>query len=339
MQTLVTVFLGLLLFAANTAGAAQAELENFTVSSQAIPITVELDAVIEAVDAATLAAQTSGRVLKLYYDVNDFVEKDSVILEITSTQQSASYASANAQLSRAIAQNNEAQRQWQRLQKLYPQGAVSKGQLDQAETEAKAAQSAVHAANAALIQAKETLDYTVIRAPFSGIVTQRHVQLGETISQGQPLYSGYSLENMRAIAHIPQRYLDVINSDTQFFVTLAGQTELQSNNFTIFRHADPQSHSFKIRLNLPTDNAVMYPGSWAKLGFSYGQRQQIWVPRSTVLELNELSAVYLKTSQGYRLNQVRLADTNADQVQVLSGLENGDVIALSAYQAMLDKEQ
>ncbi|WP_432460366.1 MULTISPECIES: efflux RND transporter periplasmic adaptor subunit [unclassified Agarivorans] len=340
MQSLATVFFtGLLTFAANTVDAAPADLETVTVSSAMTPIHVELDAVIEAVDAATLAAQTSGRVLSLYYDVNDFVEKDAIILEITSTQQSAAYAAANAQLSSAIAQNNEAQRQWLRLQKLYPQGAVSKGQLDLAETEAKAATSAVKAAKAALVQAKETLDYTVVKAPFSGVVTERHVQLGETISQGQALYSGYSLEHMRAVANVPQRYLDVINNQTLFSLIIDGQNPIQSKDFILFSHADQQSHTFKIRLNLPTERANIYPGSWAKLSFSYGWREQIWIPQSAVLQLNELSAVYLKTAKGFSLNQVRLGERKQQQVQVLSGLQENDQIALSAYQAMLDGEQ
>ncbi|GGB13044.1 efflux RND transporter periplasmic adaptor subunit [Agarivorans gilvus] len=337
MQGLLITLTALLMLAANPLQAQSNAEQSITVSAQTRPITVELDAVIEAVDAATLAAQTSGRVLNLYYDVNDFVEKDAVILEITRTQQSAAYAAAEAQLNQATAKNIEAQRHWQRLAKLYPQGAISKGQLDQAEADAKAAASAVNAAKASLIQAKETLDYTVVKAPFSGVVTQRHIHRGETISVGQALYSGYSLENMRAVANIPQRYLAMINSDTLFSLEQNGQM-LQSQDYTLFSHADPQSHSFKIRLNLPNQAYQLYPGTWAKLSFSYGQRQQIWIPHSAVVQRNELSAVYRKTEQGYQLSQVRLGKVQGEQIQVLAGLEEGDEIALSAYQTLLNKE-
>lgn len=337
MQALLISLTALLVLSSAPIQAQSKAEQSIIVERQTRPIEVELDAVIEAVDAATLAAQTSGRVLNLYYDVNDFVEKDAVILEITRTQQSAGYAAAEAQLKQATAKSIDAQRHWQRLAKLYPQGAVAQGQLDQAEANAKAAASAVKAAEAMLIQAKETLDYTVVKAPFSGVVTQRHIDRGETINVGQPLYSGYSLENMRAVANIPQRYLPMINSNTVFTLEQNGQM-LQSQDYTLFSHADQQSHSFKIRLNLPNQAYQLYPGTWAKLSFSYGQRQQIWIPHSAVVQRNELSAVYRKTEQGFQLSQVRLGKVQGEQIQVLAGLEQGDEIALSAYQTLLNKE-
>ena len=83
MQGLLITLTALLMLAANPLQAQSNAEQSITVSAQTRPITVELDAVIEAVDAATLAAKTPGRVLNLYYDVNDFVEKDAIILEIT----------------------------------------------------------------------------------------------------------------------------------------------------------------------------------------------------------------------------------------------------------------
>ncbi len=155
--------------------------ERFTVKTESIPQVVGLDGVVQPVNQGSLAAQTSGRVVGLYVDVNDFV-KDQVLLEISAVQQSAALDAAQAQLASATAQNREAQAQLNRYRQLFPKGAISKEQMDSAEARARSADAPVKSAQAAVEQAKESLGYTNITAPYDGIVTQRMVELGETIA-------------------------------------------------------------------------------------------------------------------------------------------------------------
>lgn len=130
-----------------------------------------LDATIEAVDQATLSAQL---------------------------------AVAEAEVLRTQTLYNESRLTYQRYKKLFPQGAISKGQLEQAEAAAKTNQQLVRAAQTNLKQAQESLDYTVIKAPYSGVVTERFVEVGETINPGDLLFSGMLLSKLRAVAEIPQ---------------------------------------------------------------------------------------------------------------------------------------
>ena len=310
----------------------------FSVKSALSEQVVVLDATIEAVNKATLSAQTSGRVRQIYFDTNDYVEQGSVLLEITDTEQGALLAVAESELLRTRALYNESMLTYQRYKKLFPKGAISQGQLDQAEAAAKTNKQLTMAAQANLNKAKQSLDYTIIKAPYSGVVTERHIEIGETITPGQPLFSGMSLEKLRAVTEIPQRHLEALRKNSQFIITLNGGKQLFSDKVTLFNYADLQSHAFKVRIELPETDQLLLPGMWVKAQFISGYRQSIFIPSSAVLNNNELNAVYRESEGKALLTQVRLGKTDEGYVEVLAGLQDGDLISIDAYKKLLQLE-
>ena len=295
---------------------------------------VTLDATITAVDQATLSAQTSGRVSKINFDTNDYVEQGSVLLEITSKEQGAQLAVAEADVLRTQALYNESRLTYQRYKKLFPKGAISQGQLDQAEAAANTNKQLFRAAQANLKRAQESLDYTIIKAPYSGVVSKRHVEIGETINPGQPLFSGMSLKKLRAVTEIPQRYLQALRDNPEFIITLANGKQLLSREITLFNYADQQSHAFKVRIDLPESKELILPGMWVKAQFVSGKRQTISIPKSAVLTINELTAVYRESNGKAVLTQVRLGKEEDGYVEVLAGLLEGEQIHIDAYQKL-----
>ncbi|MFN7213961.1 MAG: efflux RND transporter periplasmic adaptor subunit, partial [Lysobacteraceae bacterium] len=155
------------------------------------------DGVVQAVNQATLAAQTAGRVVELPFDVNDVVKAGDVVVRFTDVEQRSGRAQAEAALRAARAQAAEADADQRRIADLAARQLVARSQLDQATARRDAARAALAAAEAGVKQAGEQVDYTVVRAPYSGLVTQRHVEIGETVAPGQPLVSGLSLGQLR----------------------------------------------------------------------------------------------------------------------------------------------
>ena len=337
-MTSISRVLFLLLALASTQVQA-ASVETIEVLTKPYANWVTLDATIEAVKAATVSAQTSGRIVKLNYDVNDVVPEGAALLEITSKEQGAELASFEADLAKARALNVEALAQYKRYKELFPQGAISKGAMDEATANAKATEQAVTAAQARVIKASESLKYTVVSAPFSGVVTERFVELGETVSPGQALLSGFSASQMRAITQVPQRYINQLKNSPEFLVRLSDGREFTSTDLTIFSFADPVSHSYQVRINLPENEANLQPGTWAKASFKNGDREKIQLPASALLTMNELSSVYLKQGEAFVLTQVRVTEPLDGEVEVLAGLKSGDKVAVDAYQVLLSKKQ
>lgn len=312
-----------------------ADVSTYIIEKQTVPSLLTLDGMVEAVNQGTVAAQTSGRVIGINVDVNDQAKKGDVLLEISKTEQTAALDGANANLSSAIARNDDAQSQLKRFKQLFPKGAISRQQMDSAIANAKSASAAVTAARAAVKRAKESLGYTNILAPYEGIVTQRHVELGETVSVGMPLFSGYGTHPLRVTLDIPQQYRDRVNSVEQFVIVLPDGQEITPESFQMFPYANLNTHAFKIRLTLPdsaTDAAKLVPGIWLKSKVNIGERSLILVPKSAVIVRGELSSVYRLSDEKQVLNPIRTGQEFGNEIEVLSGLKIGDKVVKDAYQ-------
>ncbi len=306
-------------------------LESLTIKASPAPLYYDLEASLEAVNQSTVSAQTSGVVKAIFFDVNDAVPAGSVLMHIDNIVQKSSVQQASARLEQARAQNDDAQVLLKRTQNLYAQKTVSQGEYDSIVARAKTAQAAVKAAEAGLKQAKEQLVYTEIRAPYSGIVKIRHVEVGELVNPGQPLMTGIATSPLRALADLPQS-LAQDYSKAKISVWINGE-ELTPEKTTLFPFADASTHSVRLRAQLPqaqTESLKAYPGQWAKVRIQTGEREAILVPQSAVLRRSELASVYVLNQGKPSLRQVRLGEHFQGQIEVLAGLKEGEEIVTDA---------
>jgi RND family efflux transporter MFP subunit len=324
-----------LLFAQATVNAQTPETA--TAEYRELPREYILDGVVEAIHQATVSSQTSGRVEEILFDVDDFVEQGKLIIRLRDSEQKARLAKAEADLKEARARLDEAQEAWERTKQIYQRKLVAKSQMDQADAALKAAKARREAAEAGLRQAKEQLDYTQIRAPYSGIVTKRHVELGETAQSGQPLMSGISLHELRVSVNVPQSLIKGIRESSQARVFLNTRTDdsVAAAKITIFPIADSGPNTFKVRLDLPPGTADFFPGMFVKAGFTVGTQRQLLVPTSSVVYRSEVTGVYVMGADGQlTLRQIRIGHATADgMLEVLSGLEEGEQVALDPVAA------
>ncbi len=293
------------------------------------------DGVVEAVNRTTVSAQTSGRVEAILVDVDDYVEEGAVVLRFRDAEQRAGLARARAALEEAEARAKEAASEHKRISEVFARDLVAQSAMEGAEAGLKAARARLEAARAGVTQAQEQLEYTVVRAPYSGIVTGRHVELGELANPGVPLLSGVSLERLRVTARVPQRSIEAVRALGKARV-VSDSGVLPVEKITIFPNSDPRSHTFTVRLLLAEGaRDGLYPGMFAKAVFVTGEREQLVVPASAVIRRGEVTAVYVVGEGGaVRLRQIRAGrlDENGGRV-VLAGLEAGERVALDPIRA------
>lgn len=312
-------------------------LETHEVRRDSAPRERVWDGVVEAVHQATLSAQTGGRVLELPYDVNDYVRAGDVVVRFTDVEQQSGRRRAEAALASAEAAFNEASAEHARIAEVYQRRLVAKAQLDQAVARRDGARAQLDAARAALREAGELVDYTVIRAPYSGILTQRHVEVGETVRPGQALVSGLSLDRLRVNVDVPQSDVSAIREHQRAAVLLDDGRRIEAEKLTIFPFADPATHSFKLRLDLPEVDTGLQPGMIAKAAFVLGDAQRILVPASSLVTRSEVTAVYaIDAGNRVSLRQVRPGHRFGDRIEVLAGLAEGERIALDPVAALAE---
>ena len=330
-RLLMIVFASLALYACSekplsTATVKTPELATMRVEKAKVEREVRFDGVVEALNQATVSAQTSGRVVELPVDVGDFVKKGDLILRMTDVEQKARTTSAQAQFA-------EAKAQYARMQDLLAKRLIAKADFDKAE-------AAYKSAEAALKESEQALGYTAIYAPYAGIVVSRAVKVGETVAPGTPLLTGLSLEQLRVQVDIPQTHIGPVRKFKKARVQLGNTTWLESTDLRIPPSADPQSHSFKILINLPEGQHDLFPGTLVKVAFMSGETEQLLLPASSVAQRGEMSAVYVKTANSIAMHQVRLGSRTSDnRFPVLAGLRAGEqvlvdpVAAANAYKA------
>ncbi|MEZ5585143.1 MAG: efflux RND transporter periplasmic adaptor subunit [Candidatus Competibacteraceae bacterium] len=293
-----------------------------------------LEGVIEAVDRSTVSAQTSGRVQEILFDVNDVVPAGAPIIRLRDTDQRASLARAEAGLREAQARRDEAQSEYQRIKGIFSRKLVSKADMDAATAALDAAQARLEAAQAEVTGAREELDNTVVKAPYGGVVLERHVSLGESVQPGQPLMSGFSLKRLRVVATVPQRLLETIRQYSEARVLLDDQRSIAAEQLTFFPYADPASHVFKVRVDLPANIKGLYPGMSVKTAFVAGRVERLLTPRKAVVQRGEVSGIYVLHDDRVSLRQIRPGKSvDTDWLEVLAGLEAGEQVALDPIAA------
>lgn len=304
------------------------DFDTLTVERQRAPRERSWDGVVEAVHQATLSAQTGGRVLELPFDVNDYVEAGQVVVRFTDVEQQSGQRRAQASLSAAQAGFNEAEADFRRISEVFERQLVSRAQYDQAVARRDAARAQLDAARAAVREAGELVDYTVVRAPYSGILTERFVEVGETVAPGQPLVAGLSLDRLRVQVDVPQSDVAAIRRHGRAWVVLGDGRRVEAEQVIVFPYADPQTHSFRVRLELPEADTGLQPGMTAKVAFMLDEGERLGVPVSALVQRSEVTAVYVVDDAGrVVLRQIRPGHRFNDHVEVIAGLSDGERIA------------
>lgn len=321
MQRIAWACLGLT-FSFSAAAADLASLERGVATEQVVDREQVVDAVIEAINKSTVSSQTSGRITEVLVDVDDYVQKGAVLVRFRDKEQQAALRAAKANAA-------EAQANYNRVKDLVERKLVPKAQFDSAE-------AALKGANARVEQAQEQLEHTVVRAPYSGIVMERHVEPGETANPGQPLLTGLSLESLRAIAEIPQMHIDAVRRIAKARVILPtnGGTSVEGTKLTISPYADTRSHTFKVRVDLPQGQHGVYPGMFVKAAFVTGEERRLLIPSEAVVHRSEVTAVYVLNKNGISFRQIRVGRQLKDgHTEVLAGLDAGEEVALAPIRA------
>ena len=325
---------GVVALAMTDARAAEAlPLETATAEMARAPLERVYDGTVEAVNQATMSAQTAGRIAEVFYDVDDYVEPGQPIVRFTDVEQQSALRQAKAALEEALAREKQAAAEFRRAEGLFQSGSSSRREYDQALAARDAAVARVAAARSAVQTAEQQLEYTLVRAPYAGIVTERHVEVGEAVSVGQPLMSGLSLEALRVVVNLPQEAAAKVREhQTAFILTDEGRVEAE--NITIFPFAHSASNTFTVRIELPQGQFALYPGMFAKVAFVIGDAERLLIPSRALLRRSEVTGVYVVSKEGeVRLRQVRAGNTFNDQTEILAGLSAGERIALDPVRA------
>lgn len=319
MNILSAFVLGLAL----SASAVAESLPVIAVKPHAVDLTFPSEAVVEAIQQATVGAQVPGRVLEVKADAGQTVKKGDVLMRIDAREAAEAARAAEAQYANARVN-------YERTKSLVAQKFMSAAALDKAKADFDAA-----AANRAAAGASQS--HATILAPITGIVARRHAELGDMAMPGTPLFTIYQPGGLRVTASIPQYRLKDMRAVKTARVEFpeSGQW-VDATAVQVLPTADAATHVSQVRVTLPTVPEAT-PGMFARVHFVTGQAEKLTVPASAVLRRGEVAAVYVQAADGrLSLRQLRLGDAlGRGEIEVLAGLATGDQVVTEPVKAAI----
>ncbi len=299
------------------------------------PQEFELDGVIEAINQATLSSEVSGRVEEILFDVDDIVKKGEVIVRIRDREYRARLQKTKAALSEAKTGFDDASREFKRIKGLFKDKVISRAVYDKTSANLDSAHARVTASEASVSEAQLQLDNTVIRAPYSGVVVARHVELGESTNIGKPVMSGYAVGKLRVKVNVPQSIINKVREHRKARVIIIDESDsISASKLTIFPFADAQSHSFRVRLDLPQSGQPLFPGMLVKVAFVIDKNNRLMIPSGSIVQRSEVTGAYIvDADQQLSFRQLRTGVNKDGLVEIVAGLDAGEKVALDPIQA------
>jgi len=306
---------------------------------QQIPIGLRATGTIHAKDTAIISAQVMGRIEQVPVRDGDVVRAGQtlVILDGSTLRQSVAQAQAGilvAQNQEAVARANAglASSTLARYKQLLADKSVSPQEMDEVTQRAETAQSQLDAARAQTEQARAQaasaqtmLGYTRLIAPFSGVVTARMADPGTMAAPGVPLLQVDRAGPLQLQVSVDESAMTAVHLGMKVDAAVDGIAQpLAGNVSEMVPAADPASHSFFVKIDLPP-SSQLHAGMYGSAMFANGTRSAILVPRSAVIERGSLDYAYVLDGRGIaQLRYLTLGATYGDFVEVLSGIAPSD---------------
>jgi membrane fusion protein, multidrug efflux system len=291
------------------------------------PATMSVIGTMEAVQGVTVSADLPGAVARIGFDSGKSVHAGDVLVELDTRQERAQLASLEAQ-------RDLAKVTFGRTQQLVDEGVISRAEYDQSSSQQKATE-----ANVAEIRA--TIDRKTIRAPFSGILGIRQVNLGQYLSAGQAIVSLQALNPIYVNFGVPQQAISQMTVGRSLRVT---KEDLPSVAFSgrvtaVDSVVNEATRNIQIQATLPNSEGKLRPGMFVQVEVAMGAgRSVIALPASainyapygdSVFVITDLKDPTGKSYRGVQQQFVKVEGSHGDQVAIISGINPGDEVVTS----------
>jgi RND family efflux transporter MFP subunit len=304
-----------------------AQLPTVTVRAQPVQTkiysaTEEVVGTVRAKLRATLEAKVSGRIEKMPVSAGQLVKKGDLLaqLEVREVQ---------AKLDQAKAVREQSARDRQRLEALLQQKAVTQQEYD-------AVLARFRVSEAAVSEAQTMLDYATITAPFDGVITRKLAEVGDLASPGRALLELEDPNALRLEADVPEALLERVQAGGKLPVRIGALTNAVPGTVSeIAPIADPNSRTFRVKLDMPP-NAGLRSGQFGRLVVPVGESSNLRVPASALVRRGQMEMVFVAAKNQAQLRLVKTGRRLGDEIEILSGLEAGELIVTEGAAALVD---
>jgi RND family efflux transporter MFP subunit len=271
---------------------------------------------------AAIEAKISGRIEQMLAVPGQHVKSGELLVELDARE-------VQARLDQVLAVRRQADAELRRLSELLRQKTISQAEFDTAEARFRVSDAAVSEA--------ETLrGYTKVTAPFDGVVTRKHADVGDLAAPGRPLLEMEDFSQLRLESDVPEAAVGNLALGDKLPVRISGvSNELAGVVSEISPAADPNSRTFLVKLDLPAMPGLR-AGQFGRVSLPLGEAFALRAPATAVLQRGQMELVFVVADGHAHLRIVKTGKRIGNEIELVSGVDAGESVAIEGAPALAD---
>lgn len=290
-----------------------------------------------------VAFQTGGRITRRRVQLGDRVQAGDVLMELDPKDLQEAVQLGVAQLKAAEAQRDLAETSVQRCRRLFEKNAIPRAQLDQAEAGYASAKAVCDQAAAGVTLHRNQLDYATLRAPEAGVVAHLTAEEGQVVGPGLPVLILIRDGEREIEINVPEQQREVVQNATSMTATfwaLPG-CEVAGRLRELAPMADPAIRTFKARVSLASTPEKVELGMTASVRVTTqsATRRVVVLPLSALYRDDDVPNVWVVKDHVAQLRPVELEGFEGDQLRVVNGLADGELVVTAGVHKLRNGQQ
>lgn len=292
------------------------KIEAVEVASRMVSQEATFTGTVEAKVVNNIAPQQPLRIKEIRVDVGDRVKKgDSLVFLDTSS------------LTQALAQLDNARKEYERTNALYEVGGASKSEWDSRRLQLDVAETTYN----------NLVENTTLISPITGIVSARNYDKGDMYA-GQPVLVIEQIRPVKIMINMSEPFFGKVKRGMGVYISFDayGEDDIFKGKISrIYPTIDKTTHTFQVELTVPNGNERVRPGMFARVTLPYGQKNNVVIPDRAVQKLmgsgDRYVFVYEPSTETVRYSKVELGRRMDDEYEVLSGVKSGEMVVTKGH--------
>ena len=288
--------------------------------SATVSLTEEFTSEIEPYKENDITPAATGvHITRIRVDVGDKVQKGQLLVTLDPTQ----YTQARVQL-------KTVEDDYNRLLPVYKAGGISAQQIQQAKAQLDVQREAV-------ANLRKNIE---VRSPISGVVTARNYESGDLFA-AQPILHVMQIDPLKVIVNISEQYFPnvKVGMPVELLVDIFPDKKFEGKVSLIYPALDAATRTFKVEVRVPNADRTLRPGMYARTIFDMGEKQGVMVPDVAVQKQvgsAERFLYVIRDDSVAERRSVTLGRQVGDRIDILSGIEPGEQVAVTALSKLYD---
>jgi RND family efflux transporter MFP subunit len=314
---------------------AAAPVKVFKVKRQKISEKLFYTGLIEAWTKVNITPDVGGKIAKIYVQEGDRVKEGELLAELDTKAIRLQLEAAKAGLAVAEANYNDAQKNRERMERLKQENAVSDQQYEKVRLAYEAAEAQLQQARSALNLAQHSLDVSLMKAPFGGIVASKNAEVGDVINPMMGSFSPTSgvltlmdFSRIKIASDVSQQDFVRIKKGqvAHLQVTAIPDRVFEGYVSLVNSTADPLTKKFKVEVAIDNSDLVLRPNTFGEITLDVNTHENaLAIPQKAVLENRY---VFIAQGDVAQRREVSLGLQNSELVEVVGGLNEGDMVVV-----------